>query len=141
MIPARAELQVDCRVPPELGEEHARERIAEVVGDPSIGSSSRRPWSGNRSPIESPLMEEVRGFLSREDPDAELAPMVLPGFTDSRWFRDAFPECVAYGFFPQRAMDAFQAGPLKHGDDERIPVEDLGLAARFYAELPQRLLR
>ena len=29
---------------------------------------------------------------------------MLPGFTDSRTFRDAFPDCVAYGFFPQRDM-------------------------------------
>jgi acetylornithine deacetylase/succinyl-diaminopimelate desuccinylase-like protein len=65
---------------------------------------------------------------------------VLPGFTDSRWFREAFPECVAYGFFPQRKMDTFEASPLVHGADERIPVEDLGLAARFYAELAPKVL-
>ncbi|HEV2074716.1 MAG TPA: M20/M25/M40 family metallo-hydrolase, partial [Thermoleophilaceae bacterium] len=33
VIPARAELEVDCRVPPELGEAHARRRIAEVIGE------------------------------------------------------------------------------------------------------------
>ena len=32
----------------------------------------------------------------------EVVPVILPGFTDSRHFRLAFPECVAYGFFPQR---------------------------------------
>jgi acetylornithine deacetylase/succinyl-diaminopimelate desuccinylase-like protein len=141
VIPARAELQVDCRVPPELGEEHARERIAEVIGDAGYRLDFSETVIGNRSPVESPLMDEIRGFLSREDPEARLAPMVLPGFTDSRWFREAFPDCVAYGFFPQRAMDAFESNPLKHGDDERIPVEDLGLAARFFADLAPRLLQ
>jgi acetylornithine deacetylase/succinyl-diaminopimelate desuccinylase-like protein len=95
---------------------------------------------GNRSPIESPLMDRIREFMAREDPDAEVTPVVLPGFSDSRWFRDAFPECVAYGFFPQKAMDLFEATPLIHGADERIPVEDIGLAARFYAELAQDVL-
>jgi acetylornithine deacetylase/succinyl-diaminopimelate desuccinylase-like protein len=66
--------------------------------------------------------------------------VVLPGFSDSRWFREAFPDCVAYGFFPQRAMDLFEAAPLIHGANERIPVEDLGLAARFYSELVQETL-
>ena len=47
--------------------------------------------------------------------------MVLPGFSDSRWLREAFPDCVAYGFFPQRAMDLFEAAPLIHGADERVP--------------------
>ena len=31
-------------------------------------------------------------------------PTMLPGFTDSRWFRNAFPDCLAYGFFPHRHM-------------------------------------
>ena len=66
--------------------------------------------------------------------------MVLPGFTDSRWFREAFPECVAYGFCPQRKLDFFNAIPLIHGADERIPIEDLGLATRFFAELAPRIL-
>ena len=33
-------------------------------------------------------------------------PVVLPGFTDSRTFRDAFPECTAYGFFPTGSQTA-----------------------------------
>ena len=38
-------------------------------------------------------------------------------------------------------MDLFEAAPLMHGADERVPVEDLGLAARFYAELAEEMLR
>ena len=33
VIPASAELRVDCRVPPGLGEEHALQRIREVLGE------------------------------------------------------------------------------------------------------------
>jgi acetylornithine deacetylase/succinyl-diaminopimelate desuccinylase-like protein len=64
----------------------------------------------------------------------------MPGFTDSRWFREAFPDCVAYGFSPRRRMDLFDAFPLFHGVDERIPVEDLGFAASFFAELAPKVL-
>ena len=95
VIPARAELEVDCRVPPELGEDHARARIAEVIGDTGHRLEFSETVIGNRSAVESPLMDEICDFLSREDPEADVAPIVLPGFTDSRWFRDAFPECVA----------------------------------------------
>ncbi|CAN5798659.1 M20/M25/M40 family metallo-hydrolase [soil metagenome] len=140
VIPARAELQVDCRVPPELDEDHARRRIAEVIGDDGYRLEFSETVIGNRSPVESRLMREIEDFIGREDPDATIAPMVLPGFTDSRWFREAFPDCVAYGFCPQRSMDLFEAAPLIHAADERIPVEDLGLAARFFAELAPRLL-
>ena len=45
---------------------------------------------------------------SPNDPGAKTVPTILPGFTDSRHFRAAFPDCVAYGFFPQRnqSLDA-----------------------------------
>jgi acetylornithine deacetylase/succinyl-diaminopimelate desuccinylase-like protein len=140
VIPARAKLQVDCRVPPGLGEDHVRMRLAELVGENGYELSFGETVIGNASPIESPLMDHIRSFVEREDPGAELAPFTMPGFTDSRWFREAFPECVAYGFFPQRTMDMFEAAPLIHGKDERVPIADLGLAARFFAELVPKVL-
>lgn len=141
VIPARAELKVDCRVPPELGEEHALKRIREVVGEDGFDVEFGETVIGNRSPVDTPLMDHIRGFIADEEPGAEVAPVVLPGFSDSRWFRHAFPDCVAYGFFPQRKMDLFEAAPLIHGADERIPVEDVGMAARFYAGLIEETLR
>jgi acetylornithine deacetylase/succinyl-diaminopimelate desuccinylase-like protein len=141
VIPARAELGVDCRVPPDLGEEHALRRIHEVLGEDGYDVRFRETVTGNRSPIDTPLMATIRDFVEREDPGAEVTPVVLPGFSDSHWFRDAFPDCVAYGFFPQSAMDLFEAAPLIHGADERIPVADLGLAATFYADLAVETLR
>ena len=141
VIPSRAQLRVDCRVPPGLGEEHARERIAQALGQDGFDVDFDETVVGNRSPIDTPLMDLISAFVEREDPGARAVPVVLPGFSDSRWFRAAFPECTAYGFFPQRAMDLFEAAPLVHGADERVPVEDLGLAARFYAGLAEEVLQ
>jgi acetylornithine deacetylase/succinyl-diaminopimelate desuccinylase-like protein len=140
VIPSEARLGVDCRVPPGLGEEHARERIAEVLGADGYRLRFDETVVGNRSPLDTALMEQIRRFVASEDPGAGLAPILLPGFTDSHWFREAFPGCVAYGFCPQRTMDLFEATPLVHGADERIPVADLGLAARFFAELAPEVL-
>ena len=47
-------------------------------------------------------MDAIRAWIAEEDPAGEAVPTVLPAFTDSRWWRAAFPDCVAYGFFPQR---------------------------------------
>jgi acetylornithine deacetylase/succinyl-diaminopimelate desuccinylase-like protein len=140
VIPARARLQVDCRVPPGLGEEHVRKRLAELVGDNGYELEFSESVVGNASPTDSPLMEHIREFVEREDDSAGVVPFTLPGFTDSRWFREAFPECVAYGFCPMRTMSLFEAAPLIHGTDERIPVADLELGARFYSELVQKVL-
>ena len=140
VIPSRAEVSVDCRVPPGLGEDEARAAIAEMLGADGYEIEFGETVVGNRSPIETALMDNIRAFIGEEDPGAEAAAVALPGFSDSRWFRDAFPDCVAYGFFPQKEMDLFEAAPLVHGADERVPVADLGLAARFYAQLVEKTL-
>jgi acetylornithine deacetylase/succinyl-diaminopimelate desuccinylase-like protein len=143
VIPSRAELHVDCRVPPGLGEDKALERIRAALGGGDgyeVTFFADEQVIGNRSPIDTSLMDRIRSFIEREDSGAVVVPTVLPGFTDSRWWREAFPDCVAYGFFPQKRMDMFESAPLVHGADERVPVEDLGLAARFYAELAQEVL-
>jgi acetylornithine deacetylase/succinyl-diaminopimelate desuccinylase-like protein len=141
VIPSRAELQVDCRVPPGLGEEAALSAIRAVLGSDGYELRFDDEVAGNRSPVETELMDFIRGFVERSDPGAEMVPVVLPGFSDSHWWRAAFPDCVAYGFFPRRVMDAFDAFSLVHGADERVPVEDLGFAATFYAELMVETLR
>jgi len=140
VIPAQASLKVDCRVPPGLGQEHALAKIREVLGEDGWRIEFDEQVVGNRSPIETPLMDTIRNWVGRVDPDAVVAATGLPGFTDARWWRDAFPDCVAYGFFPQREMDLFDAAPLVHGADERVPVSDLGFAADAYVHICQELL-
>jgi acetylornithine deacetylase/succinyl-diaminopimelate desuccinylase-like protein len=90
---------------------------------------------GNSSPTSSPLMDAISRWVAERDPGAYTAPTILPGFTDSRHFRAAFPDCVAYGFFPQRHQSLLQTSPLIHGADERIDVRDLTFAAGFFRDL------
>jgi acetylornithine deacetylase/succinyl-diaminopimelate desuccinylase-like protein len=148
VIPSQAMLRVDCRVPPGLGEDHALDSVRRALGWPD-GSAPPADYElafdetvvGNRSPIDAPLMDAIRAFVDREDPGATVTPTALAGFSDSHWFRAAFPDAVVYGFFPQRTMDLFESAPLVHGADERVPVADLGLAARFYTDLIERTFR
>jgi len=141
VIPSEATIRVDCRVPPGLGEDHVRSRLHAALPQGDYSVEFDETVTGNRSPIDTPLMETIRSFVAREDPGATVTATALAGFSDSHWFRAAFPDCIAYGFFPQRKMDLFEAMPLVHGANERIPVEDLGLAARFYGELIETTLR
>jgi acetylornithine deacetylase/succinyl-diaminopimelate desuccinylase-like protein len=140
VIPSRAQLQVDCRVPPGLGEDVARRRIEEVLGRDGYRLEFSERVIGNASPVESELMDALRGWMADEDPGAEVLPTILPGFTDSRTFRDAFPDCVAYGWFPQRHQTFYETWPLIHSADERIDVRDLEWATRCYADVTRRML-
>lgn len=181
VIPSKAELRVDCRVPPGLGETETRRAIEEVLGgiegvalefadSPSApmraqavtpgGISGAAPTTGagrahstdvlrveftervtgNRSPISSALMDALGEWVSEHDPGATTVPTILPGFTDSRHFRAAFPECVAYGFFPHRHQSLLETQALIHAPDERIDVRDLAFASEFYRDLAVRVL-
>ncbi len=165
VIPSKAELRVDCRVPPGLGEQEARRAIEQVLGGldglrmevtervtdglpmefaervtDGLRIEFTERVTGNRSPIDSPLMDALGEWVSERDPGAKTVPTILPGFTDSRHFRAAFGECVAYGFFPQRHQSLLQTQALIHAPDERIDVRDLAFASEFYRDLAVRLL-
>jgi acetylornithine deacetylase/succinyl-diaminopimelate desuccinylase-like protein len=88
----------------------------------------------------SPLADAIGDWLAEADPGVDLAPMVMPGFSDSNAFRAAFPDAVVYGFCPARELDLIEAAPLIHGADERVPASDVELAAGFFYELPRRML-
>jgi acetylornithine deacetylase/succinyl-diaminopimelate desuccinylase-like protein len=142
VIPSRATLKVDCRVPPGLGEEAAMGRIERVLGDQAqeLQIAFTETVTGNASPVQTELMRAIDRWVADNDPSAATVPVILPGFSDSKWFRDAFPECVAYGFFPQRHQTLLEAGPLIHNADERIDVRDLAFATRFYMDIASELL-
>jgi acetylornithine deacetylase/succinyl-diaminopimelate desuccinylase-like protein len=140
VIPSLAEIGVDCRVPPGLGEQDALKRIREVLGD---GGEYEIEFSekvvGNQSPVDSPLMDVIKGWVASVEPEARVVPTILPGFTDSRTFREAFPDLVAYGFMPHREMSLYEAAPLIHSADERVPVADLGTAADFFTHAAREI--
>ncbi len=141
VIPSRAQIMVDCRVPPGLGEDAARRRIAQVLGHiDGLEIEFTEQIPGNNSAVHSEMMSAIQSWIEANDPGATAVPVILPGFSDSRWFRDVFPDCVAYGFFPQRYQGLLDAAPLVHNADERIDVRDLGFASTFYCDIARELL-
>jgi acetylornithine deacetylase/succinyl-diaminopimelate desuccinylase-like protein len=139
VVPSRAEVLVDCRVPPGLGEDVVRERIASVLGEGEYEIEFIETVVGNRSDFDGPLADAVEEWVGLVEPGAEVLPLVMPGFSDSHWFRKAFGATV-FGFCPQSAMSVAEAVPLVHGADERVAVADVELMASFFHDLPKRLL-
>lgn len=142
VIPARASLKVDCRVPPGLGEDVALARLHELLGEASTGLEIEftEKVFGYQSPARSVLMDAIERWLGDTAPGARAIPVLLPGYSDSSHFRAAFPDLIAYGFFPHRHQTVAESEPLMHNADERIDVRDLGYAASFYAALAPELL-
>lgn len=138
VIPSQARLVVDCRTPPGMTEPEVLERINGVLGEGDWRIEFNDPVVGNRSDYEGPLAEALEEWVELVEPGAKVLPMVMPGFSDSHWFRKAFGATV-FGFAPQR-MTLAETKPLVHGKDERITVEDVELMENLYTWLPPKLL-
>lgn len=142
VIPSRAEVLVDCRVPPGGGPAEAEARLQELLGPLAAGLEVEFADRvvGNSSPAGTPLADAISASLAELDPEATVVPIVMSGFSDSHWFRKAFDAATVYGFCPQRELGLFAAAPLVHSADERAAIADVEMAAAFYADLCRRVL-
>jgi acetylornithine deacetylase/succinyl-diaminopimelate desuccinylase-like protein len=130
VIPALCEVTVDCRILPERTQAEVEAQLRELLGDTDYDFEWLEGHGGTRSPLDTPLWDAIEAFVADTEPGAQVVPLLLSGFTDSHWLRDAFGT-VAYGFFPMRTMEPEVAARLIHSADERIEVEDLELGLRF----------
>jgi acetylornithine deacetylase/succinyl-diaminopimelate desuccinylase-like protein len=139
VIPARCDVTVDCRLLPGQLPADVEPLLHELLGDGSYGLEWLEAYGGTRSTMESPLWDAVAEFVAGVEPGAVAAPVMVAGFTDSHWLREAFGT-VAYGFFPMRTMDPELAARLVHSADERVHVDDLELGVRFLRDAAQTVL-
>jgi acetylornithine deacetylase/succinyl-diaminopimelate desuccinylase-like protein len=139
VIPGHCDVDCDCRLLPGQTQPEAELELREWLGE---DGDYELEWieavGGTSSPLDTPLWAAIESFVHEEDEGAILTPVVLAGFTDSHYMREAFGT-VCYGFFPMRAMDPELAARLIHSADERIAVEDLELGTRFLLHLVRTL--
>jgi acetylornithine deacetylase/succinyl-diaminopimelate desuccinylase-like protein len=138
VIPGSCEVYCDCRILP--GEEPAEiERLLrDALGPGDFELSWIEHVGGSRSSFSTPLWEAIEAFVEQEEPGAAPVPVLLPGFTDSHFLREAFGT-IAYGFFPARAMSPEVAARLVHSADERVAIDDLELGTRFLLHVARTL--
>jgi len=142
VIPAHAYVKVDTRVPPGLGADVALKRMLELLGDAADGIELEftEEVYGYCSPAKSVLMDTIGRWVTKHDLGARTVPTLLAGYSDSSYFRAAFPDLVAYGFFPHRHQTLTETASLVHNADERIDLRDLAYATQFYADMAGELL-
>ena len=141
VMPARASVDLDCRILPGTTEADVESLVREVIGT-DVRYELERPEAlvaGSASPPVGPLYDICQAFLDETDPGAVLLPMIDTGFTDSVYLRAAVGT-VAYGFSPFRATPAEVRQAGYHNRDERIHVDDLALSAQFHEYAVRRLL-
>jgi acetylornithine deacetylase/succinyl-diaminopimelate desuccinylase-like protein len=141
VIPSHASVDIDCRILPGHTADDVRRGVAPALaGIDGWEFAWTDLTDGNESPVPTPLSAAVEKVMSELVPGCEVIPLHLCGFTDSRWFRAAFPDIVAYGFCPFVAEDSATMGGREHAKDERIAVDDVPFQVRFFELLVSELL-
>ncbi len=135
-IPNEAMVGLDCRLLPGTTREAFLAELGRRIGD--LGDSMRVVEgyeAGPPSPVETPLMAAIRAVAARRDPGVPVVPVLLTASTDAWLFRSL--GMVVYGFEPYRLA----AGDLEraHGNDERLPVAEIGRGLGVMLDLVQAL--
>ena len=138
VIPALCEIVCDCRLLPGQTQDEVETAIRTALGPDGYELEWLEYVGGTRSSLHTPLWDAISSFVEHEEPGASLVPILLTGFTDSHFLREAFGT-VAYGFFPMRAMSAELAALLVHSADERVAVDDLELGTEFLVHVAREI--
>jgi acetylornithine deacetylase/succinyl-diaminopimelate desuccinylase-like protein len=141
VMPARAGVELDCRILPGTTEQDVLEAVRRRLGD-DIPYELLQPEPanhGNASSAASPLWDVVRRFAD-ERLETTLFPTLCSGFTDSVYLRREFGT-VAYGFSPFATTPAGVIDAGYHNADERVHVDDIALSADFHTYAARALLR
>jgi len=140
VMPARAGVELDCRILPGTTEEEVLDAVRRRLGD-DVRYELTQPEPanhGNASTAQSPLWDVVHRFAD-EQLDTTLFPTLCSGFTDSVYLRREFGT-VAYGFSPFATTPAGVIDAGYHNADERVHVDDIALSADFHLYAATQLL-
>ena len=85
---------------------------------------------GLETPYEGEMADAMTSSLLEEDPEALVAPYLMSGGTDAKYF--AALGIRAFGFAPLRLPADLDFTALFHGVDERVPVDALEFGARVF---------
>ena len=127
VIPSECETVFDCRMLPGQTPEETMNEIKGLLKDIGMDKLSFEIIQANapsESPVDTPLYNLIVETTKAYEPNCRVAPILLTGGTDSRFFRKIGSMC--YGFQPVRP-DLPYDEMLKsiHGIDERISIDNL----------------
>lgn len=133
VLPTQAKALLNFRILPGETQMSVMNEVRRIISDDRV---QVKAFGNSREPSESSSLDSVAwGTLDRTIreifPRAVVAPYLVLGGTDSRYFR-TLCDCV-YRFLPVRLGSDSMS--LVHGTNERVPVASLTEAFRFYHRL------
>ncbi len=138
-VPGVCELTLDARLLPGFNRDDLYKELAKILGKKLFQMLEFRPildQPGGLTPPDTDFAQIITQTIGEIDPGAKLVPILSPGSTDMLHFRKK--GIKAYGFVPMRidkGLTAKEFASLPHGYDERISINNLMLATRFFYNL------
>jgi len=121
VIPAEASAQLDCRLLPGESPSAFITQLRSVIGDDAISVETLLSFPASSSDPGSPLIAAVRQLSATDLGGAPVIPSVIPGFTDSHYFREQ--GIASYGFIPFILTEEDEK--TVHGSNERVSIQNL----------------
>jgi acetylornithine deacetylase/succinyl-diaminopimelate desuccinylase-like protein len=135
VIPAQASATLDCRLLPGEPVETFLSGLRDLIADEGITVEVVNRIDPLVADVPTELLEHVEATLRHETQGGVLLPMMSPGFTDSRFYRER--GVPAIGFVPV-LLDDELLGTV-HGHNERISIENLRLGTRLLLDTVRRV--
>ena len=136
VIPPSATAALDVRLLP--GQEPAAflTDLVRIVGDTAVTFKPQGPnWPATESSTETDMFRAITAVARVRQANALVTTLMLPGFTDSHYFRRLGIQ--SYGLSPFPLSDNDSRGV--HGNDERVSLDALRFGVRFYYDVVSRV--
>jgi acetylornithine deacetylase/succinyl-diaminopimelate desuccinylase-like protein len=132
VIPTEATARVDCRLIPGTSPDAFLETLRSIVINPEVTIETTFKGLDNPpSPHDTRLFHAIEKAVELHDPGAIVTPHLVPGATDSRYFRAAGINC--YDFIPFQLP--VEERMLIHGIDERISIENMAFGVEMMIDI------
>lgn len=134
ILPAQARALINCRLIPGDSSVDVTERLRKVIADEAVQVRlhEESSWEASQvSQVTSPIYQNLGMTVRQVFPEALVAPYLMAGATDSRYYTAICPN--VFRFSPYK----IDADLLKtvHGTNERISIENLEYMVQFYTQL------
>jgi acetylornithine deacetylase/succinyl-diaminopimelate desuccinylase-like protein len=128
VVPGEATAHVDGRFLPGHEDEFFAQLAALAGDDVTVEPIVRMP--GLETSYDGPEADAMTAAILAEDPEAVVAPYLMSGGTDGKYWTELGMRC--FGFAPLRLPADLDFTALFHGVDERVPVDALEFGARVF---------
>ena len=136
VIPPVATAAIDVRLLPGQDPAAFLADLTRVIADTAVSLRPQGPnWPATESPTETEMYRAITAVAHARHPNALVTTLMLPGFTDSHYFRRLGIASYGLGPFPLTQGDSRGV----HGNDEHVSVDALRFGVRFYYDVVARV--